>query len=327
MVVVLQEPQPAQQLLDTNQWPRSANSSATLSYSYRIEKSAYNLEGFTSRGTLTKNSDGTYTPSESPESRVMILPNGLLIGSIKIKINGSDVTTSIVGMQNPATQLADFEGVYNYISYECRTPGNCVTSLGSVRVDLQGRYYSCADTNVANMSDIATQCPANKYSGGKLTSNGDGTWVLMRASGNDFVEAGTFVAFKDPQGQKVAIFDLNDSGLNGYGFGSIVAASQQAVTAAATNGFYRANSSDGNYVTVTANNGRYQSYSPSSNFTETGSLTYDFPWAGVVTATAENNRDRNNQLFVSDVIMAGSGVYISRNRNTQDRIEVGIIDR
>lgn len=295
---------------------------ATLSYSYRIEKSAYNLEGFTSRGTLTKNSDGTYTPSESPESRVMILPNGLLIGSIKINVNGSDVITSIVGMQNPATQVADFEDVYNYISYECRTPGNCVTSLGSVRVDLQGRYYSCADNNVANMSDIATQCPLNKYSAGKLTSNGDGTWKLMRASGNNFIEAGTFIAFKDPLGQKVAIFDLNDSGLNGYGFGSIVAASQQAVTAAATNGFYRANSSNGNYVTVTATNNAYQSYTPKFNFTEYGTLSYNDHWTGVIQAQATNNPSS-----LHDVIMAGSGVYISRNSISRTEIEVGIIDR
>ena len=294
-----------------------------LSYSYRIEKSAFGLEGRTFTGTLTRNSDGTYTPSESSNARVMILPNGLLIGSITIPVGSGSVSTSIVGMQNPATSIAEFSDTFNYISYQCSGLNtNCVSYIGSVKVNSSGQYQSCTDTNVTGMSDIATDCPANNYSSGRLDSNNDGTWKLMRASGNNFVEAGTFIAFKDSQGQKVAIFDLNDGVNGGYGYGSIVAASQESITSGQVNGVYRANSSDGDYVTVTANNNTYQSYSPKYNFTETGSLAYDDPWTGVIRAAASNN-----QNYTHDVIMAGSGVYISRNRNTGDRIEVGIIDR
>jgi hypothetical protein len=305
---------------------------ATLSYSYTIEKSAFGLEGQSFSGTLVRNSDGTYTPSESPESRVMILPNGLLIGSVKLRTNNGEVTTSIVGMQNPARSIADFSDTFNYISYQCPTQNtNCITSMGSVRVDSSGVYHSCSNADVAIMSDPASECIAilgSDYSTGRLESNNDGTWKLKRASGNSYAEAGTFIAFKDSEGQKVAIFDLNDGVNGGYGYGSIVAASQQVVTAAATNGFYRANSSSGNYVTVTATDNAYQSYTPKFNFTENGTLSYNNPWMGVVRSTATSSSNNNfTQGATSDVIMAGSGVYISRNRLTQNEIEVGILSQ
>jgi feruloyl esterase len=303
---------------------------ATLSYSYTIEKSAFGLEGQSFSGTLVRNSDGTYTPSESPESRVMILPNGLLIGSVKLRTNNGEVTTSIVGMQNPARSIADFSDTFNYISYQCPVQNtNCITSMGSVRVDSSGVYQSCSNANVAIMSsNLADQCRANQgseYSAGRLESNNDGTWKLMRATGNGYVDAGTFIAFKDSQGQKVAIFDLNDGVSGGYGYGSIVAASQQSLTAAATNGLYRANSSSGNYVTVTATDNAYVSYSPKFDFTENGTVSYDDPWMGVATSTATSSSNNNfTQGTTYDVIMAGSGVYISRNRVRRNEIEVGI---
>jgi len=39
-----------------------------LTYSYEIKSSAFGLEGSTGSGTLTKNSDGTYTPSSAPNA-------------------------------------------------------------------------------------------------------------------------------------------------------------------------------------------------------------------------------------------------------------------
>jgi hypothetical protein len=73
---------------------------------------------------------------------------------------------------------------------------------------------------------------------------------------------------------------------------------------------------------VTATNNTYASYSPRYNSTENGTLSYNSPWTGVIRASATNN-----QGWTHDVIMAGSGVYISRNRVTEDQIEVGIVDR
>jgi hypothetical protein len=59
---------------------------SALTYSYTITHSAYGLEGKTGSGTLTKNSDGSYSPSESPTSKVYALPNGLLMGAVVLTI-------------------------------------------------------------------------------------------------------------------------------------------------------------------------------------------------------------------------------------------------
>jgi len=50
-------------------------------YSYTIVKSSYGLTNSTGSGTLSTNSDGSYTPSGSPNSRVYALSNGLLVGA------------------------------------------------------------------------------------------------------------------------------------------------------------------------------------------------------------------------------------------------------
>jgi len=44
-------------------------------YNYTIIKSAYGLANTTGSGTLSSNSDGSYTPSCSPNSRVLALSN------------------------------------------------------------------------------------------------------------------------------------------------------------------------------------------------------------------------------------------------------------
>jgi hypothetical protein len=60
---------------------------SALTYSYTITKSSYGCEVsnapcHSGSGTLTKNSDGTYTPSGSPSSKIHALQNGLLVGSV-----------------------------------------------------------------------------------------------------------------------------------------------------------------------------------------------------------------------------------------------------
>ena len=53
-----------------------------LTYSYTITASQYGLTGKSGSGTLTLNSDGTYSPSGITNAKVVVLPNGLLLGAI-----------------------------------------------------------------------------------------------------------------------------------------------------------------------------------------------------------------------------------------------------
>lgn len=230
------------------------------SYSYVITKSAFGCEVasatcHTGSGTLALNSDGTYTPSQFPQSRLRILANGLLFGAIQVPVNGVNTTVPIVGMQNPATSLSDFADaggtIYNWTEFVCTTPGgvggSCSTKIGTARVNPDGTFYSCngynlADTGTGVNSGNSTNCPTSPYtantSNGKMVSNGDGTWAIQTtnyAAQNTYYNVGTFIAFRDPTtGQRVAIFDIQDKtyGGNGWGYGQIIAASQSAITMA-----------------------------------------------------------------------------------------------
>lgn len=98
-------------------------------YSYEIIHSAYGLTGQRGNGTLTANSDGTYSPSESPSSKVLPLNNGLLLGAVSLNMNGNTRSVPILGMSDPATAASDIAGTYNYITVQCGTPSNGVYNL------------------------------------------------------------------------------------------------------------------------------------------------------------------------------------------------------
>ena len=75
---------------------------AKLAYSYVITKSAFGCEVSnstcnTGSGTLTLSSDGSYSPSQFPVSKIQILQNGLMFGAIQIPVNGSNKTVPVVG--------------------------------------------------------------------------------------------------------------------------------------------------------------------------------------------------------------------------------------
>lgn len=223
------------------------------SYSYTITKSAFGCDSptapcHTGSGTLTANTDGTYSMSQFPSSRLHILQNGLIFGAVQVPINGVNIAVPIVGMQQPATSPTDFADAggtyYNWLELQCTTPGGvngaCTTKIGSALIMQDGTWTSChgynlADTTGGVNSGNSTNCVyGNNESKGKVVSNGDGTWILQGTNdnGTSYFNVGLFIAFKDPSsGQRVAIFDIND-GTHGWGYGEIVASSQVTLTAA-----------------------------------------------------------------------------------------------
>jgi hypothetical protein len=134
----------------------------SLTYSYTITKSSYGCEQASSpchsgSGSLIKNSDGTYSPSTSPTSKIHVLENGLLYGSVTLNINGSNRIVPILGVQNPATVVADLAGTYNFISMQCtgRSFGiftGCSTYQGTLKVNTDGSFNTCTGANLANLA-------------------------------------------------------------------------------------------------------------------------------------------------------------------------------
>ncbi len=125
-----------------------------LTYSYKITSSAVGLDSSTRTGTLTKNADGTYTPSTAPSAKVLILPNKLAIAATKHTINGVDRYTLIAGIPTTTNvQFSDIAGTYNYVSLQCLTTacnnstGDPESAYGTFNISTSGSWVECTRSN------------------------------------------------------------------------------------------------------------------------------------------------------------------------------------
>lgn len=259
-----------------------------LTYSYRIIESAYNKTGATGSGQLTRNSDGTYTPSGF-NGKVAILESGLLLGAIYEDLNNDNVreVVPVIGVSNPITSTTEAAGVYNFISRQCGT--FCNNYYGTVKVLADGSWTSCV---LGNLSAVNYSCQSS--TSGTISSFASGRATLM----HNGISAGSMLVFKDAaNGQKVILLDLN--GKSSLGKGAIFAASQNLPSSADGNWTYLHNDGTNGVVRVTG-----------TSFTDTGktadgrsynlagSFTRDQPWDGFI-RTASG----------ATIMPTGSGLY------------------
>jgi hypothetical protein len=306
-----------------------------LTYSYTITYSAYGLTGKTGSGTLTKNSDGSFTPSESPTSKVYALPNGLLMGAVKLTVApGKTQVVPIMGVQNPLTTLSDLNGTYNFISQSCpsATTGvpsignNCSTNYGTVKLS-NGSYYQCSKVNITS-SPSCYSAGGNNGSQGTMTSLGGGLYKYIK-SGSSSVSY--ILAFLAPNGDKVIIGDLNDPVVSGvgYGYGQFIGSSQPTSDLTSTQFASQANgtwyyheiySDINNPYNVSMNSGTHVitggAYT-NSDGSPSGTTTLNSPWAGFVATNQSNSAGYS--------LLAGTGVYVWRNNDVRiDGYQVGM---
>jgi len=265
-------------------------------YSYTITQSAYGLSGRTGSGTLTANADGSYTASESPGSKIYALQNGLLIGRIRIDLGNGLQNVPILGVSNPLTTATEVAGIYNYISFQCRTTSfanwrNCITTYGSISVAVATAstvtYKTCDKANIA--AGIAGCLDTTEGTG---THVGGGLWEFLQTGSTS---KNYTVANLAPNGQKVGFVDFNDSG-GPYGVGQLVISQQAAATAADIAGqyFYKSTAWSTGLTTIF------------SNLTTADGLTITLndPWIGMHKTSAAGGQ-------AYGVIWAG--VYAYRN--------------
>ena len=283
---------------------------SNLTYSYTITQSSYGLTGQTGSGTLTKNSDGSYSPSESTDSRVYALQNGLMIGAVSLNVAGTATTVPIYGISTPVTTLTNLAGTYNYVSKSCTLPNgasNCAnTSYGTIKIDNAGNYTQCTTTNI-------TTSPLCSTTTGAITATGTtGVWSYVR---NGSGHTNYLLAFTAPNGQNVLVIDLNDSG--GYGYGQVVASTQATVNAGDADGVYTFLSNGGiagaTTVTGTSFSSSYvYNGSPGSN---SGTVVFNSPWTGLA----------NVGGGAGTAMFAGTGVYAySDNNAAHHYFEIGM---
>jgi hypothetical protein len=283
-----------------------------LKYSYTITQSSYGCEVATAAchtgsGTLTKNTDGSYTPSGSPSSKIHALQNGLVVGSILMNLNGTNVTVPIIGVSNPITTTSEIAGTYNFMSLQCNGTSYafCNTSQGTTTVNASGNYTTCVDDDLSNPNPNCTNTTV-----GLITPLGGGVWKFQ--SSNPAISANTnyFLAFKAPNGQKVALVDFNDPVV--YGYGQAIMSTQAATTASGNSGNYVYSSNRGTSGLVTVN--------PNSTTSNGQAITQNAPWNGIATITG-------GSYGTGYGLLAGNGVYVYRNPTipgTPSYMEIGL---
>jgi hypothetical protein len=260
-----------------------------LTYTYTITESQYGLSGKTGSGTLVRNGDGSYSPSGVPNARVVVLPNGLLLGAVRERFGAALITVPIVGLSSPVTSLATLAADYNYIHRNCLL-AVCGASHGTFRVGAGGTWSSCRNGNIAAPGGCS-----GSSANGTLESLGNGLWRVMEGSTN----IGTAIGFASA-GQNVIILDLKDVRPGGFGVGMLVGGQQVDLTPAMTDGTWIAGTSTGHWGVFTA-----------SGTTITLTLldgvpvnlpttfTANSPWRGLATTAAGGIG-----------FLAGAGVYV-----------------
>jgi hypothetical protein len=260
-----------------------------LTYSYTITESQFGLTGKTGSGTLARNSDGSYSPSGVPNARVVVLPNGLLLGAVRERFGAAVITVPIVGLSSPVTSLAAIAADYNYIHRNCLL-AVCGASHGTFRVGAGGAWASCRN------GDIAAPGGCSGVSAtGTLESLGNGLWRVMDGSTN----IGTAIGFASG-GQNVIVLDLKDIRPGGFGVGMLVGGQQVDMTPVQTDGTWIAGSSAGQWAAFTAG-GNTITVNILDGFPVNLPTTFtaNAPWRGLATTAAGGVG-----------FLAGTGVYV-----------------
>lgn len=282
-------------------------------YNYTIVKSSYGLTNQTGSGTLTSNSDGSYTPSGSANSRVYPLPNGLLVGGIKLNLSGTQTVVPLLGVSTPVTNLSSLAGTYNYISTACiaaangyPTSPNCATSYGTVKINSNGTYTQCTTTNI-------TTSPSCSTTTGTIGNQSNGIWEYIRTGSSN---KNYLLAFTAPNGQNVLIIDYNDAG--GYGYGHAIGSTQPTTSYVSgnANGTWIAHSNNNSSGAVVISGTSFSSvYTTGTN---SGTLTFDNPWSGMVRAVGLTD--------TGYAMLAGTGVYVYRSNTANNPYyELGVL--
>ena len=278
---------------------------ANKTYSYSITKSSYGLTGQTGNGTLSQNSDGSYSPSESTNSRIFGLENGLIVGAVKLNVNGSDKVVPISGISHPITVLSDLAGTYNYIIESCPSNASCNpnTNYGTIKIDSTGNYIQCTATN------ITTSSTCNDTSGTIVASSTSGQWNFNRGG---VVQGNNLLAYK-ANGVTVLNIDMNDAGI--YGYGVMWASTQASITSANSDGTWHTVSNTGDTGTIITAGGNFTSVeydisgarkTPPSNIT----LVNDAPFIGFATTM-------NGNTAIGYSMLSGAGQFTAITADPQ----------
>lgn len=260
-------------------------------FEYEIIDSAYGLNGKTGSGTYKVAADGSLTTSDAPNSKMHILPNGLVLGTVTEKFGSINVTTPFLGVENPLEKIADGAGKYNYLGMFCSHTSSFCTDYGTFQIKADSTWIKC---DKDNNSDKPEDC-TNKEDG-TMEHLGDGRWQIMK--GGKWV--GTALMFKSGE-QKVSLIDLRDRSADGMGVGMIFASSQKTITDADNAGEWFYNDTTGDSGIAKVVNSSYTT--SDDDHKKKYEFTNNSPWIGMQTSKEAGSDDHS--------IFTGTGVFMS----------------
>jgi hypothetical protein len=245
---------------------------SALTYSYEITESAWGLKGQTGSGTLIRNSDGTYTPSEASNTR-LVVGDGVVIGAVRKVVGASSYTFPFIGTSGLVASTAELAGTYNYLHRVCSTVSSCNSYYGTIKVDATGNWSSCRSGNLAA---ITPGCSVT--ASGTVTALGNGRFQLNGTSAQMWgVKVGT---------SKLVVVDYYTANAGE----SLVATEQAAYSSGSGNGNWFVISPTARVaakMTITGNNTLVKSGDvisfggPTPPTDVTNAFTGNSPWTGM----------------------------------------------
>lgn len=291
-----------------------------LKYSYEIVESQFGQQGDTGTGTLSKNEDGSYTPSGAPDTSVIVLPNGMIFGAETVHWGGAARQLLYAGAKTLAGAVnpQEIAGTYNTIEYSCSPdvdpncgPGAYFTSYGTLKVNADGTFTACPRGDV---EDQATH-PCEAVLPGTWADQGGG---LVAVKVGD-AQIGTVTIVPSADGGRALVMDLRDVPPTTRGI--MVGVRRVALVGQDLSGTYLYTGDDNNHgqVVVDSANDRYtgtiwEPQQPGQDYT--GSLTRDQPWAGWLEAT--DGGETTNLL-----VLPGDGVFFNTSFTDNSWIDIG----
>lgn len=246
---------------------------AGLTYRYTITESQFGLTGTTGSGTLTRNDDGSYTPSGAPDARVVALPNGILLGAVRERFGDTVATMPFIGLRGATTQTADLAARYNYVHRGC-APAQCAATYGTIRIDSDGTWTSC------RVGDLTGGACTGLAATGTLEPRGDGLWGVRSDDGADI---GTATGL-DSAGRRLLVIDLKDRREGGFGIGMLVGSEQVDMTPQVSDGSWIAGMNTGTWFAFTASGSEIGITQLNWEPVDIGvTIAANAPWTGMTT--------------------------------------------
>lgn len=292
-----------------------------LTYSYRIVESQFGQTGDTGTGTLTKNEDGSYTPSGAPDTRVIVLPNGMLFGAETVTWGGAQRQLLYAGAMVLAGGVTPEEiaGTYNTIEYSCSPdvdpscgPDAYFTSYGSLKINADGTFVACPRGDV----DDQAAHPCEETVPGTWVDQGGG--LLAAKVGED--QIGTAMVVPSSGGGRALVMDLRDVPPTTRGL--MVGVRRVALAGQDLSGTYLYTGDDNNHgqVVVDSAQDRYTGtiWEPQQAGQDyAGSLTRDQPWTGWLLATDDGGETTNL------LVLPGDGVFFNTSFTENSWLDIG----